>query len=224
VSDDMDGNAAPRIAAKLKEWTPDRSNIDLLVTLTARSLDTVSKLTQYEDEKANRILTPIAFLSAFVASLFAIVPAHFPAGSVGILMHEGIYYRAVLLALAYWLFGLYALLVGVGVAFVLHGVKPQFNASKAAGKTVEPKSLLFFKKIIEADPEDWANAFTSRSTEELAVMYVKNSISETYLVSEKIEKKLKSVAIGVRLFWCAALVVIALVPDIVTLLGTTRLP
>ena len=89
------------IESQLNDWNVDPSDMSQLLTQTARSLDTVTKLTQYEDEKANRLLSAIAFLSAFVASLFATIPNRFPPGSICKLWNEGIHARSILLGSVY---------------------------------------------------------------------------------------------------------------------------
>src|ERR1700748_1466603 len=104
------------IESQLENWVVAESDMPQLLTQTARSLDTVTKLTQYEDEKANRLLTAIAFISAFVASLFATIPNRFPPGSIGVLWKEGIHARAIVLGSVYVLFCAYSVLVGIGVA------------------------------------------------------------------------------------------------------------
>lgn len=212
------------IESQLNNWNVDPKDMPQLLTQTARSLDTVTKLTQYEDEKANRLLTAIAFLSAFVASLFATIPTRFPPGSIGKLWNEGIHVRSILLGSVYGWFCLYATLVSVGVAMILYGVQPRFNIPRDPTRKKAPKSLLFFKHIIASDPEEWGKAFSEPSSHDLEMRYVKNSIVETYLVAEKIPVKIKWVTLGVKFFFAAALVVIALACSIVLTLVTTAAP
>jgi hypothetical protein len=191
---------------------------------TARSLDTVTKLTQYEDEKANRLLTAIAFLSAFVATLFATIPSRFPPGSIDKLWNEGLHVRSMLLRADYGLFCLYAVLVSVGVSMILYAVQPRFNVPKQTKSKKGPKSLLFFQFIIETAPEEWGKAFSDLTSHDLEMRYVKNSIVETYLVAQKIPLKIKWVKRGVRCFVAAALVVTGLACSIIVTLVTTAAP
>jgi len=212
------------IESQLENWVVAESDMPQLLTQTARSLDTVTKLTQYEDEKANRLLTAIAFLSAFVASLFATIPSRFPPGSIDKIWNEGLHVRSMLLESVYILFCTYAVLVSIGVATILYGVQPRFNLPKRPSKKKGPKSLLFFKYIADSAPEEWGKAFSEPSSHDLEMRYVRNSIVETYLVAEKITLKIKWVTLGVRLFLAAALIVAVLACSIVITLITTAAP
>ena len=53
------------IVAALESWSPAAGDLDHLSVSTSRSLEAVTHLTEYQDDKANRILTAMAFLSAF---------------------------------------------------------------------------------------------------------------------------------------------------------------
>jgi hypothetical protein len=217
-------DAPVAILAELEGWQVDPATVQVLLAQTARSLETVTKLTQYEDEKANRLLSAIAFISAFVASLFATIPSRFPPGSIGTLWHEGIHARAILLGCVYLLFCAYSVLVGIGVAMIVHAVRPRFEEPKAWKSGNKPKSLLFFQRIIEADPTEWVRAFSQGTSDELSSAYIKNSVFETHLIATKIQLKVKWLKRGVSCFFLAALVVIALVCTIVLTLVTTTVP
>src|ERR1019366_1043344 len=54
------------IVAALESWKPAAGDLDHLLASSSRSLEEVAHLTEYQDDKANRILTAMAFLSAFV--------------------------------------------------------------------------------------------------------------------------------------------------------------
>jgi hypothetical protein len=178
-------DAPVAILAELEEWKVDSTTVQVLLAQTARSLDTVTKLTQYEDEKANRLLTAIAFISAFVASLFATIPNRFPPGSIGVLWKEGIHARAIVLGSVYVLFCAYSVLVGIGVAMIVHAVRPRFEEPKAWKSGNKPKSLLFFQRIIEADPAEWVRAFSQATSDELSLAYIKNAVFETISLPRK---------------------------------------
>src|SRR5208282_301126 len=65
---------AKEIAAALVDWQPTEKS----AALARWSLETLTHLTEYEDEKANRIFTAVAFLSALVGALFAVSVTTFP--------------------------------------------------------------------------------------------------------------------------------------------------
>lgn len=217
-------SVASLIGAELDGWVASQGDLSLLLVQTARSLETVTKLTQYEDEKANRLLTAIAFVSAFVATLFATIPSRFPPGSITLLWSQSIHYRAVVLASVYVLFCIYAVLIGLGVAFIVHGVRPRFMTPKDWRSGEKPKSLLFFQRIIETEPTEWARAFSQVTGDDLSMVYIKNSIMETYLIAQKIDLKVRWLTRGVACFFSAAVVVIPLICAIVLTLLTTANP
>lgn len=205
----------------LNNWQPKSTDIPTIVGLTARSLDTVTKLTQYEDEKANRLLTAIAFLSAFVGALFTTIPNRFPTASIGLLWGIGMHIRSFILATVYFSFLTYAVLVAIGAAFTIWAVMPRFKTSKNWKSTREPKSFLFFERIAEMNPAYWGEAFANRSGDELNLDYAKQSIAETYLISNKIGDKVGWLKIGVRFFFAAAIVVaLFVVLTVITLVFT----
>jgi hypothetical protein len=183
--------AVTEIPPILDAWaTPSPQDLATLKDLTGKSLDTVTHLTEYEDEKANRVLTAMAFISAFAAVLFGAVISHY-SGAYLQQLKIASYWRFVLLEAGYGLFAMYAAVLSIGVAFSLYGMKPRFNYPKASRPGSFPKSLIFFEKINEVAPSDWARAFSSKSADELAFIYTKNNILETYLISGKIPVKLK---------------------------------
>src|SRR4051812_37362184 len=69
------------LAKELGELRSDQ--IDELLPLAKWSLESVTHLTEYEDEKANRILTAVAFLSALVSVAFAAIVQRYPFSAVG---------------------------------------------------------------------------------------------------------------------------------------------
>lgn len=196
----------PDIMGGLANWNPTSTDLNKLEELTRRSLESVTHLTEYEDDKANRILTAIAFVSALAGLLFALVPDRYPPKYVfGLLCNQTT--SGFILAAIYVLFGIYAVALLIGVLFVLVAVKPRFNVPQA-WKIGSPRSFLFYQKILETSPENWGKAFKDRSVDELRLEYAKNSIVETYLIAEKIPKKLRPLNVGVRLFIFSTLVLV----------------
>lgn len=179
-----------QIALILAKWQkPSSSDLAKLSELTTRSLDAVTHLTEYEDEKANRILTAMAFISAFAGVLFAAVIGHYSSAYLQQLRNVS-HGRFLLIEFGFGVFAIYALVLSVGLVLSLYGMRPRFNVKgwKSAGSF--PGSFLFFEKINEVSPTDWANAFTGTSPDDLEFHYVKNNALETYLISGKIPDKL----------------------------------
>ena len=218
-------DTAAQIALKLKDWSIPAEHLSEMFEITERSLETVTHLTEYEDDKANRILTAMAFLSAFAAVIFAIVPSRYPLSFPVILTRSGFRKDAYLLFGTYGGFVLYAITLILGVAFTLHGMRPRFNIPKGwKPDGSKPGSYLFFAKIVEVSPADWANSFLNASKDELLTAYVKNSVLETYLVAEKIVPKIKSLKRGVKLFQFSTIILAMLLPLVVATLALVPEP
>lgn len=199
------------LAAELQSWTP--TEVRSLLPLAKWSLESVTHLTEYEDEKANRILTAIAFLSALVGVAFAAIAQRFPLSMSEMLSNSGRQFAGALLMAVYFLFGFYFLLLTAGAVLTLWAVQPRFRLPGVWKHTkTTPASFLFFAKILEVSGKNWANAFTGASADQLELQYVKNSILETYLIAQKIPKKLRPLTAGVRFFIASTLVLIVLLP------------
>lgn len=180
----------------LSEFNIDeKDNSDSLQTLTARSLDSVINLTEYEDQKANRILTAIAFLSALSGVMFSTLLPKYKDGTILLIKHWNwsvwLYYIS---------FGLFVFSLIVGAALVIYALTPRFNnpPSWKEDKT-DPGSLLFFEKILEIRPRLWAEYFKKNSFDDLQTKYIKGNIAESYIVSQKIREKLIPLMPGIRL-------------------------
>jgi putative hydrolase of the HAD superfamily len=190
-------DSASEIVKALKDWKPAKDLNDLY-QLTRASLDEVSRLTQYQDEKASRILTAIAFLSALAGGVY------------GGIVSKGVLHPSFQLV-CHLLFFAFAAVVIVGAGFVIYGIRPSFNIPKSwnerrqhtsqSSAAVKPPSFLFALQLIKTDPAQWATAFSSGgSADELRVEYIKNQILEAYLVAEKVATKLRPLQKGMFCF------------------------
>jgi hypothetical protein len=206
-------DAAAQIAPVLKDWNIPKEHLLEISGAAQRSLEAVTHLTEYQDDKANRILTAMAFMSAFAAVVFAVVPSRYSLAMPLILLRAGLLWEACLLFVLYGAFIVYALTLTIGVAFILHAVRPRFNvptAWKPDGS--KPASYLFFEKITEVSPADWANAFANAKENEILAAQAKNSVLETYLIADKIGLKMQWLSRGVRLFFVSTIVLAVLLP------------
>jgi Family of unknown function (DUF5706) len=206
-------DSAVQMASILKNWTIPEGEIEDFSQAAQRSLDTVTHLTEYQDDKANRILTAVAFMSAFAAVIFVVVPSRYPLSIPLMLLRAGLKAEAYLLFTLYGAFVLYALTLTIGVAFVLHAVRPRFNIPKGwKPDGSKPASYLFFEKIVEVSPTDWANAFVNVAKDDLLKKQAQNAVLEAYLVAEKIGVKMKWLTRGVMLFFVSTIVLAVLLP------------
>ena len=215
----LHADPATQIASILKNWNIPEGHLEGFSQAAQRSLDTVTHLTEYQDDKANRILTAMAFMSAFAAVIFSVVPSRYPLSIPLKLLHAGLKAEAFLFFALYGAFVLYALTLIIGVAFVLHAVRPRFNVPKGwKPEGSEPASYLFFEKIVEVAPTDWANAFVGATKEELLTKQVKNAVLEAYLIAQKIGVKMKWLSRGVILFFVSTIVLAVLLLLVATTL------
>lgn len=205
VSDEQE---AKELLEALSKWQPTTPSEYL--NGARWSLDTVTRLTEYEDEKANRILTAMAFLSALVGVVFAAVVQKCPASYVSQLLARGYCFSAFALSIVYVLFPLYFMILAIGATLTVLAVKPTFRIPKNWSGV--PGSMLFYEKIVSARGKDWANAFSERSSVELDRQYLKNAIFETYLIAQKIRIKLKKLRWGIWLFIVSTVLLVGLLP------------
>jgi hypothetical protein len=199
------------LATQLRELKSDQ--IDEILPLAKWSLESVTHLTEYEDEKANRILTAVAFLSALVSVAFAAIVQRYPFSVAGEVKGVSIHSHSVVLLIVYCLFAFYFVLLTVGAAFTLYAVRPQFRIPTTWARTkTEPGSFLFFKEILNVSGKNWGRSFTETDSKKLKAEYAKNSVLETYLIAQKIPKKLRPLKKGIWLFFASTAVLIVLLP------------
>jgi hypothetical protein len=203
-----DEQQAKDVLEVLSKWQPTTPNEYL--PGAQWSLATVTHLTEYEDEKANRILTAMAFLSALVGVVFAAVVQKCPMSFVSQLGARGYRFSALALFAVYVLFPVYFLILAVGATLTIFAVRPRFRIPKTWSGT--PGSLLFFAKIVSASGKEWASAFAQRSGVEVDQQYLKDAIFETYLIAQKIRIKLRKLRWGIWFFIISTVLLVVLLP------------
>lgn len=198
--DELNNEQLAKIQADAKTALQDMSapelSLDDAIDLAKASLSEVKAQTEYQDQKATRLLTVTTFLSALSGALFARFSANYPLTLVDRL-DTG--WRFALIG-AYLTFVLFVLAAVGGALVTFHATRTRFKYSKeaTAKRQVEPTgSFLFFREIIRVSPEGWAKSFVevkqsrpvlrSRLKEE----YFKNYVMESYLVAAKTADKLR---------------------------------
>ncbi|SFH60296.1 hypothetical protein SAMN05216299_1321 [Nitrosospira sp. Nsp14] len=184
--------------------------------LAEKSLKEVKALTEYEDQKAQRILTAVAFLATLGGLLFTLVCKEVPTNNIcNIFELDGrgcgpISWDSFLQFTAYIGFLIFSLTAVIGSAFVIHAVAPRFNLSdltkQTEGDTQRPKSFLFFLKILKVKREHWEKVFLTMEPRALRREYTKNAIVESYLIADKIRLKVKHLRVGVRFFFWSTVI------------------
>jgi hypothetical protein len=168
----------------------------LLIDRAKDSLEEVKKQTEYQDGKAGRLLTIVAFLTAAVGTVFGkfvdIYPLHKSLDIGG--------WASFWVASTYLLFGAYLLFVAAGAMVTFHAMSTRFvwPGGRNLADLDEVRSFLFFQQIIRTKPEAWGNAFAGSKTN-LLRGYYKHYVAEAYLVAAKVADKVRYLDPGQRL-------------------------
>ncbi|RWO76065.1 MAG: hypothetical protein EOS18_26840 [Mesorhizobium sp.] len=187
------------------------------------SLDEVKDLTEYQDQKAFRLLIIATFLSALSGVLFARFNEAYPLPSMNMLLS----YKGFLIGLTYLVFAIFLVSAVSGALVIFHATRTRFkfpttDPNNLQRELAEPKSHLFFPAIIAVRPSAWAASFvtaapTSDSVHlrpDLSIRYLRNYLGESYLVAAKVADKVRylepaqnTLAFGLRclLVWLALL-------------------
>jgi hypothetical protein len=167
------------------------------------SLDEVKGLTEYEDAKVGRLLTIVAFLTALSGAVFARFSSTYGLPRWAQITNDSTYFWPTL---TYALFGAYSVIVAISAFVIFGAIKPTFNEpgqwrARSAGP---PKSMNFYARILDANPEVWGQTFVdltgngSKGPDKLRARYAKDYIFEAYLVAEKVADKLQKVEPAVK--------------------------
>jgi hypothetical protein len=168
----------------------------LLIDRAKDSLEEVKKQTEYQDGKAGRLLTIVAFLTAAVGTVFGKFVDIYP-------LHKALHmggWASLWVASTYLLFGVYLLFVAAGAMVTFHAMSTRFvwpGGSNLADLD-SVRSFLFFQQIIRTKPEAWGDAFAGDKND-LLRGYYKHYVAEAYLVAAKVADKLRYLDPGQRL-------------------------
>ena len=175
------------------------AELDDAIALAKASLDEAKSQTEYQDQKATRLLTVTTFLSALSAGLYAAFTTAHPIAGI---RDDGCWAFAWQLA-AHLAFIAFVFAAIGGMLITFHATRTRFKypphatAKKESGPT---RSYLFFREIIGVTPAGWAESFVAGGSGEkegvglksdLKVEYLKNYVGEAYLVAAKTADKLR---------------------------------
>jgi hypothetical protein len=190
-----------QISAVLKSIDHTQSegqSVDRILGLTRESLDEVKELTEYQDAKATRLLTLLTFISALAAVVFGKFIDAFPFKEA--VAHIDISnWPNILVLLGYLGFALFAAFAVSGTLVTFHAIRTRFKYKVKVGGS-GPKSFLFYEGMLAASPKAWAESFADMDDvaqpriRDLHWMYLKNYITESYLVAAKAADKLRFLA------------------------------
>jgi len=180
---------------------PENNKLDDAIDLAKASLAEVKAQTEYQDGKATRLLTITTFLTALAGAFFTSFASDYPLRTLT--DQSGWIYGMVLSThLAFLAFVLFAL---AGALVTFHATRTRFKypALATVGSQVGPaKSFLFFREIIGVTPTGWANSFVTvaqsadgkpvaKLRSDLKIEYLKNYVTEGYLIAAKTTDKLR---------------------------------
>lgn len=182
----------------MKAWTtaPTDPGLDKAIDLAKASLQEVKAQTEYQDQKAARLLTVTTFLTALAGALFASFGSAYPLRHVATL--SGLHYLMACAAYVAFLLFILSSLAGALVTFHATRTRFKYPVQAAVEKLDGPtRSFLFFREIIGVTPEGWARSFCDTQAgkghelEHLRLAYLRNYVTETYLVAAKTADKLR---------------------------------
>ncbi|RWX62122.1 hypothetical protein EN780_27530 [Mesorhizobium sp. M4B.F.Ca.ET.089.01.1.1] len=166
------------------------------------SLDEVRGLTEYQDQKATRLLIITTFLSALSGALFGRFNQAYPLPDLS--LQTILDWRTLLIAASYLAFSLFLLSAVGGALVIFHATRTRFkfpdpDPSNPKRELAEPKSHLFFPAIISVRPSAWAESFVAKAPssdslqprDDLSIRYLRNYIGESYLIAAKVADKVR---------------------------------
>ncbi|RWL75139.1 MAG: hypothetical protein EOR69_31970 [Mesorhizobium sp.] len=164
------------------------------------SLDEVKGLTEYQDQKATRLLIITTFLSALSGALFGRFNQVYPLPDLLNISD----WRTLLVVASYLAFSLFLLSAVGGALVIFHATRTRFkfpepDPSNPERELAAPKSHLFFPAIISVRPSAWAESFLGQAPSsdslqprhDLSMRYLRNYIGESYLVAAKVADKVR---------------------------------
>lgn len=210
-----------------QQWTKLKADdLEAAIKLARQSLDESKEQTEYQDQKATRLLTVTTFLTALSGVLFTRFNDTYPIDSLSGLPCWSI----GLLILGYLVFSLFLLSALMGAIVTFHATRTRFKYPKqefAAREEGPPNSRLFYSGIISIRPKAWSSAFVippadgthPKLRNDVVQAYYRDLVSETYLVASKTADKLRylepaqnllSASLKFLLLWLFLLPVIAM--------------
>lgn len=202
VIDDLTGDnlvgalaAATKPFETLKFATVEKGNA--AIELAKASFEEAKKQTEYQDDKASRLLTVTSFVGALSGVMLASFLDRYPLDKVPPLTSG----HGLALAAGYFVFLLFTLFALFGGVVTFHATRTRFKYSKkpqATDPDKPAKSMLFYQEIIAVSPQGWANSFvtvdqagTPALRDDLQEAYFRNYVMEAYLIAAKTADKLR---------------------------------
>jgi hypothetical protein len=205
-----------------------------------KSLKTVLDADIHEDNKASRVLSAMAFLTAASAAIFSKV--YSPGSAYGDIQQKLTQALTPYLSQSnltiidqlartlqkpqLTIFGIDWALISfaavmtfilVGASLYLAALGPSLNIPdyfEHHGDNNEPKSLLFFGVISKLNKTNWDTYWKEHDNDSLRSSMANNNVNETYLIAQKVQSKVDYMSWGSAFFKLAILSISLLTADI----------
>lgn len=186
-----------------ERWSKLENNDSLkdAIALAKQSLAEVKAQTEYQDQKATRLLTVTTFLSALSGALFSRFEDAYPVSTV--LSQPN--WITLLLISCYVIFSAFVILSLSGALVTFHAIRTRFKyppTQNTEDQEKDPRSLLFYAPLIRSRPRAWINGWVTAGADgdfgerpmlrdDLQQRYFRDLVSETYLVAAKTADKVR---------------------------------
>ncbi len=146
--------------------------------IVERSLDSVSHLSEHEDDKASRRLTAMAFMGAVLVGFSAYAFSAIGSSDVPRFAKLGP-----------WILLAYYLLCLIGGVISLYALLPRYNINST--KVEAPRSLIFAPEIDRVTGKNWVQPFLQNQKDQLRELVARQNLGEIKLISQVTVWKMK---------------------------------
>lgn len=207
----------------------DDDALDDALKLARESLDEVKSQTEYQDQKATRLLTVTTFVTALSAALFARLADGYPFDKI----MDQQWWMTAIVGAAYLLFGTFLMYSLFGALVTFHATRTRFKYKRHSHVSAESgpaPSRLFYQGIVKVRPSVWGLDFVGpkpagtdklRINPALKANYLADMVGETYLIACKTADKLRyldpaqrllATALKCLIVWILLLAALAILP------------
>lgn len=163
--------------------------------LAVLSFESVLRHVEHEDNKANRIVISMAFITAAAAAVFSqVVGKPDPIATVA----------GKDINMTVLMFAVFVAFILGGTLFMLAALGPKFNLPEEWRRkptdTLEVNSLLFAQLIARVPYEDWKSYWESRNAENLTEIMEGHLVKEAHLLAGKAVYKVEMMSLGRSLY------------------------
>jgi hypothetical protein len=196
------------------------SDLEDKIKLVETSFKTVLDADIHQDNKASRVLSAMAFVTAAAAAIFnRVYPATPPPAFLPSIIIPNVDIRPLT-------FIAFIVCIVVGAAFYIAALGPSLNIpswfkqkekpSNDIENIITPRSVLFFKFISELKQEEWDKYWKESDLQSIQQMIFSNYIKETWLIAQKAQAKFNWMSIGRIFFRLSFAFLLILVASVLT--------